>query len=550
MLESSNWQSGVVSPNIRQPAVWRAAVGCAAWILLAIGVARAEDPVTIDLLLRGGELHLGDGQPPIRGDVAISGDRIVAVGQVEPELPPRRVIDCTGLVVCPGFIDLHNHSDDEVLEKETRSAMNYLTQGCTTLVTGNCGSGPIDVGAYYDRIDEGGAGTNIMHLLPQGNLRDQVIGSEQRPATAEELDRMRGLAEQAMKDGAWGMSTGLIYVPSSYADTDELVAIAEVVGLHGGIYVSHIRNEGAELLQSVGEAIEIGKRANLPVHISHFKSSGQDAWGLVRRAVAIIKEQRAAGRIITADQYPYTASSTSLGATCIPAWARSGGRDKMIARIDRGDDQSTQITDAIRRKLDITDNGHRIQIAACEQHPEWAGRRLDEIAAELGIEPLALVLQIERDGGAAVVNHSINEADVRFVMQQPWVATASDGSAKLPTASVPHPRNYGTFPRRIGYYANRENVISMAAAIHSATGLPAEILGIEDRGYLRPGYFADVAVFDAQQFIDRATFVQPHQYSDGLQYVFVNGMPAIERGRATGALNGRAVRKTPSASLP
>jgi N-acyl-D-aspartate/D-glutamate deacylase len=421
-----------------------------------------------------------------------------------------------------------------------------LTQGCTTVVTGNCGSGPIDVAEYYDAIDQRGVGPNVMHLLPQGGLRKQVIGSERRKATAQELEQMCQLTDKAMREGAWGMSTGLIYVPSSYADTDELVSIAEVVGRHGGIYASHIRNEGMQLLDSVEEALEIGRRARLPVHISHFKSSGKDSWGLVRTAVEIIKQKRSDGQIVTADQYPYTASSTSLSATCIPSWARSGGRKEMIRRIEKGDEQSQQIKDAILKKLEITDNGHRIQIGSYAKQPEWAGRRLDDIASELGIDPFELVMQIERNGGASVVNHSIDEMDVRFVMQQPWVATASDGSAKVPSDSAPHPRNYGTFPRRIGFYADRENVISIEQAIYSSTGLPAEILGLEDRGLLVAGSIADIAVFDPASFIDRSTFIDPHQYGEGLVHLFVNGRPAILRSRATGTLSGRAIRKQPN----
>lgn len=512
-------------------------------VTLVGGSAPAQTPMKVDVLLKNGHLHLGDGKPGFVGDLAIAGDKIVGVGKLEMPMNPLRTIDCTGLVICPGFIDLHNHSDGEITENETRAAMNYLTQGCTTLVTGNCGSGPVEVQEYYDAIDAHGVGPNVMHLLPQGGLRRQAVGSENRDATAEELEKMLQLADKAMIDGAWGMSTGLIYVPSSYADTDELVAIAQVIARHGGIYASHVRNEGMRLLDSVNEAIEIGQRAKVPVHISHFKSSGKDSWGLVRTAIEIIKERRSAGQVVTADQYPYTASSTSLGATCIPSWARAGGRAKMIARINKKDDEAEKIKNAIQKKLDATDNGHRIQIASYSQQPDWAGRRLDEIAADLGIDPYDLVLQIERSGGASVVNHSINESDVRYVMQQQWVATASDGSAKVPDHSVPHPRNYGTFPRRIGFYANREKVIPLSHAIYSASGLPAEILGLDDRGFLRQGYYADIVVFDPDAFVDRSSFVQPHQYSDGLVHLFVNGRPAIAEGRATGALPGRALRK-------
>lgn len=339
------------------------------------------------------------------------------------------------------------------------------------------------------------------------------------------------------------MSSGLIYVPSSYADTAELTEIAKIVARHQGIYASHIRNEGTGLLDAIDEALAIGRDASVPVHISHFKSSGKDSWGLVRTAVDVIERERVAGQVVTADQYPYTASSTSLSATFIPAWARSGGNKQMLARLETGED-SQRVQAAIRNKLEITDAGQRIQIANYEPRPDWAGRRLKEIADEEQIEPFDLILQIERNGGAQVVNHSINEEDVRFVMQQPWVATASDGSSRIPSEEIPHPRSYGTFSRKIGYYAVREQAVSLALAVRSSSGLPADILGLKDRGYLRPGYFADVLVWNEDEFIDRATFDSPHQYSDGIRYAFVNGTPVISDGDVTGALPGRALRHT------
>jgi len=299
----------------KQISVWRfvavllAAVGCN-----SRGLAeQPKAPVDADVLLRGGTLHVGDGAPGVKGDVAIVADRIVAVGHFDVGRIGHE-IDCRGLVVCPGFIDLHNHSDRQVLKKSTRAVVNYLTQGCTTIVTGNCGSGPVDVGKYYKQMDDFGVGVNVAHLLPQGALRRKVMGQERRKASPDELSQMKKLAEQAMRDGAWGMSTGLIYVPSSYADTAELIEIAKVVSKYDGLYVSHIRNENLELLSAVNEAVEIGREAKLAVHISPFKSSGQNSWGLVRVASELIEKHRRDGQRITADQYPYIASSTSLGA--------------------------------------------------------------------------------------------------------------------------------------------------------------------------------------------------------------------------------------------
>lgn len=503
----------------------------------------ADKAVDADILLRGGILHLGDGQPATVGDVAIKGDRIVGVGEFEFGVV-RKEYDCRGLVICPGFIDLHNHSDRQVLRNETRAVMNFVTQGCTTIVTGNCGSGPVDVGKYYEQIDEFGVGVNIVHLLPQGALRREVIGNDNRKATDKELARMKELATQAMKDGAWGMSTGLIYVPSSYADTDELVEIAKAVGQGGGIYASHIRNENTQMLAAIEEAIQIGQRAELPVHISHYKSSGKDSWGLVRVTTKMIEKERAAGQTITADQYPYTASSTSLDATIIPAWARSGGREQMLLRLD-DQDQWPRIKQAMVAKLRELDDGARLQIASYNRQPSWTGRRIAEIAKAEKMDSMELILKIVRSGGASIVNHSINEEDVRFVMSLPWVATASDGRAYVPSSTVPHPRNYGTFPRKIGHYSIAEKVIPLEHAIRSASGLPADILKIKDRGYLRAGLAADIVVWEPKQFKDNATFDDPHNYSEGLVHVFTNGKPSMIRGRVTGALVGRALRHEP-----
>ncbi|HEY4259475.1 MAG TPA: amidohydrolase family protein, partial [Schlesneria sp.] len=295
---------------------------------------RADEPVDADLLLRSGTVYRGDDVSRGEiGDVAVQGGKIVAVGQFKLG-QIGRTIDCRGLCIAPGFIDLHTHSDDQVISPTLRACVNYVIQGCTTSVTGNCGSGPTNVADFYTKIDAAGAGTNVAHLLPQGSLRERVIGNTNRKATADDIAKMKELTDKAMSDGAWGMSTGLIYVPSVYADLDELTAIASVVAAKGGIYASHIRGEGRDLLTAVNEAMRIGEVAKLPVHISHFKSSGSENWGLIRQAAAAIETAREQGRIVTADQYPYTASSTSLEATLFPTWARSGGNDELVKRLD------------------------------------------------------------------------------------------------------------------------------------------------------------------------------------------------------------------------
>jgi len=511
----------------------------------AASVTRAEpaavvadvDAIQADLVLRGGTIYDGvrDG---FTGDVAIKKGRIVAVGAARYAGNPQ-FIECGGLIIAPGFIDLHNHSDRSIVAPSTRANTNFLTQGCTTIVTGNCGFGPVDVAKYYDEIDLHGAGTNVAHLLPHGDLRDTVFGKVDRVPTTSELEKMCDLAARAMRDGAWGMSTGLIYVPGTYARTEELVAVAAVVGRHGGIYASHIRNEGVELPNSIDEILRIGREAKLPVHVSHFKASGRDAWGTLHVAAEMIEKARAAGERVTADQYPYIASSTSLEATLLPAWSREGGR-KMIEKRLADPATRAKVRTAIRQSLG---NKVRVQIAGYDPRRDWIGKSLDEIAAADGREIEDIVLEIEARGGARIVNFGMHEDDVRAAMRLPWVATASDGSARVPDGEQPHPRNFGTFTRKLGVYAQKEGILSMRDAVRSSTSLPAEILGLKDRGLLRAGYAADVVVFDPKTVVDRATYDHPYRYSDGVRYVFVNGVAAIADGTPTGALGGRALRK-------
>lgn len=504
--------------------------------------SKSAVPMDVDVLLKGGLVFDGTGRDGDVTDVAIKDDRIVSVG-LRDAGSARWVIDCSGLVIAPGFIDLHNHADSQIVVARTRANLNFIMQGCTTIVTGNCGSGPIDVGDYYAKINAAGAGTNVAHLLPQGALRGSVVGSAQRAAKPDEIAKMRDLADKAMRDGAWGMSTGLIYVPSSYADTNELIEITKIIGKHEGIYVSHIRGEGKDLLESVQEAIKIGREGNCPVHVSHFKASGQDAWGLVRPASAMIEAARRDGHKVTADQYPYVASSTSLDATLLPTWSLAGGRPKLLERL-KDKEQAARIQEVVANNLDKARDGAAIRVSSYSQKPGWVGKSLAEIAKAEKTTPLEVALTIFRNGGAGIVNFGMSEEDVRFVMQQPWVATASDGRAYLPSSDKPHPRSYGTFPRKLGEYAIKENVISLAAAIRSSTSLPAEIIGLRDRGQLKAGFAADVVVFDPKTLRDTATFDQPHQYAVGMKFVFVNGDVAVHDGKPTGALPGKAlVRK-------
>ncbi|NUQ61184.1 MAG: D-aminoacylase [Pirellulales bacterium] len=496
-------------------------------------------PLDADLLLQGGTIHDGSGAEPAVADVAVREGRIVAVGKVVPG-KIGRTIDCRGLIVAPGLIDLHTHSDETLAQPGVRPCLNYLLQGCTTMGTGNCG-GARDVAKFLEDVDSNGAGTNIAHLVGHGTVRGKVLGSARRAPAADELERMKALVAQAMRDGAWGMSTGLIYAPSSYAETDELIALANVVANHGGIYVSHIRDEGDRVVEAVAEAIRIGRESGAPVHISHFKSMQIPNWGRVRDAAALIEKARAEGLRITADQYPYTANSFSLADATLPAaqiqWCKPSDLGKRMA----GEPEfSVLVRRVIADQLGRTEN---IVIAASKKFPGYVGKSLKEIAAEEKMETVDLVLKIVAQEAPQIVSHSMSEDDVRWAMALPWVATASDGAARaLNPHEHHHPRNFGTFARKIGRYAIQDKVLSLSQAIRSATGLPADIFGLSERGYLREGYQADIVVFDPAEYRDRATFEKPQEYATGVRYVFLNGQVAVDGGKPGSKLFGRALR--------
>jgi N-acyl-D-amino-acid deacylase len=498
-------------------------------------------PVEADVVLRGGEIHLGDGKPAVKGDVALKGDRIVAVGSFEVKGDPRS-LDCKGYLIAPGFIDLHSHSDNPLLTAATRSNANFLTQGVTTVVTGNCGAGPVDVAAFYSKLDRK-VGTNVAHQIPHNNLRREVMGEANRKPTAAELAKMKALVEKGMKDGAWGLATGLYYTPGSFADVEELIELSKVVSAHGGFYASHIRDEGVGLLPSLEEALTIGRKGGVPVHISHLKSYGRKYWGKASDALGMIEAARKKGERVTADQYPYTASSTRLAADVIPTRYREGTLKDFLERLN-DKELGPKVREAMEQNIKGCDDGKSIRIARYQKNPRWQGMTLAAIATAEKKTPLEVALEIERNGGAQIVNFSMSDDDMRLIMKQDFVATASDGQAMTSDGTMIHPRNYGTFSRKIGRFAVEEKLVPVEFAVRSATGLPADILGLKDRGYLKEGHFADVVVLDPKTFRDTATFDKPHTMSAGVVALYVNGTLAVEKGKVTIALAGRALRHT------
>jgi N-acyl-D-amino-acid deacylase len=367
------------------------------------------------------------------------------------------------------------------------------------------------------------------------------MGNANREPTAKELKKMEDLVDKGMQDGAWGLATGLIYNPGTYCKTEELIALAKVAAKHKGFYASHIRNENTEILTAIDEILTIARRAGLRVHISHIKVSGRRAWGKAPEVIAMIRQARKEGVQVTADQYPYIASSTSLTATLIPARFREGTAKELIDRFD-DPEIAPKLKKAVEQRIEEHLGGKSIRIARYAKKVKWQGKDLYTIAKTEEKTPLEITIEILRNGGAQIVNFGMNDEEMRLFMKEPYVATASDGSSMLPSNTVPHPRSYGTFSRKIGQFAIEDKIISLEQAIRSSSGLPADILQLPQRGYIKTGYFADIVVFDAKTFCDKATFDKPHQYSTGVQYLFVNGQLAIDQGRPTEILAGKVLR--------
>jgi N-acyl-D-aspartate/D-glutamate deacylase len=483
-----------------------------------------------DLLIRGGQLVDGTGAPGRVADVGIVGDRIVFVGRANPAGPrPKRTIDASGLVVAPGFIDPHAHVLDDLSSPER--------QGVTTVITGNDGGGPVDVAGTLALWERQKLGTNAALLVGHGSVRGRVLGMSAAAPTAEQLDSMRVLVARAMNDGALGLSSGLYYAPGSYASTEEVIELAKIAGRASGVYDSHLRDESSYtigLVAAVDEAIRIGREAGIPVNISHVKALGADAWGKSDSVIAHILAARGAGVRVTADQYPYLASGSSVAASLLPRWAEVGGRDSLRARLTDPASR-VRIVAAMERNL-VRRGGAASLLITSSRDASLIGKTLERIGAERGVAPVQAAVDIIIAGGAAVASFNMTERDIEAFMRQDFVMTGSDGS-------VGHPRKYGTFPRKLREYVFTRGVLTLPDAIHRSSALTAETFGIRDRGRLAEGHFADVVVFDPATIADQATYAEPTRLATGVRYVIVNGIVAVDAGSYTGALAGRVVRR-------
>ena len=497
-----------------------------------------------DVLITGGRIVDGAGSPWFLGDVAISGDRIAAVGYL-PGARAKTRIDARGLVVAPGFIDIHNHGRRGIFDVPT--AENWLRQGVATIIEGPDGSSPLPAKPYLDRLSKTPISVNFGMFAGQGSIREAVLKLENRRATPEEIGQMKEIARQAMRDGAFGLSTGLFYVPGNFTPTEEVIEIATVVGEMGGMHISHMRDEAAGILDSVRETIRIGEEGHLPTQLTHHKIIGKDNWGKSVETLRLVEQARARGVDVTIDQYPYTASSTGTGAL-FPQWSLAGGRKAFLERLDAPDTRA-KMKAVIMEKLKI-DRGAgdpaNVVMAACTFDPSLAGKNLAQITAARGLpvtfeNAAETAIDIQRKGGCSAVFHAINEQDVERILRYPFTMIASDGSIPIFGEAAPHPRSYGTFARVLGRYVRERGVITLEDAVRKMTSLPAGRLKLFDRGLLRPGMMADVVVFDAGAIIDKAEYDKPHQYAAGVVHLFVNGKPALFVGKVTDQRPGRVL---------
>ena len=497
---------------------------------------------SFDLLIKNGRIVDGTGTPWYEADVGIVGDRITRVGNLSGATAPQ-VIDATGLIVAPGFIDPHTHALRGIFD--VPNAESALLQGVTTLTEGNDGSSPYPIDRHYAGIQDLRISPNWAVFVGQGTIRQRVIGFGLRKASPQEMDRMKQMVRDAMEQGALGISTGLFYVPGSFTSTEEVIELSKVAAEYNGIYISHIREEAAQLIDSVQETIRIGEEAGIPVQITHHKVIGVENWGASIESLRLVDEARARGVDVTIDQYPYTASQTSINAL-IPQWAQAGGREEMLIRINSPETYSTIKNEVIAKILYDRGGGDpkNVFISRNSWDTNMAGKNLAELTMEAGMEPTPenaaeIVFDIIRGGGATAVYHAIGPEDVDRIMRHPATAIGSDGPVGVFGEGAPHPRQYGTFARILGHYVRERGVITLEEAVKKMSSQSARRLGIHDRGLITEGYFADVAVFDAEEIIDRASFEQPHQYATGMKFVLVNGEVVVENGAHTGRRPGR-----------
>lgn len=515
-------------------------------LLVALLINALAFSQSYDILIRNGKIIDGTGNSWYYGDVGIREGKIIWIGKAEGRMA-KRVIDANGLIVAPGFIDVHAHIEGG--ESTTPTADNFIYDGVTSVVTGNCGGSNANIAEYFSRLDSIKTSINVATLIGHNTVRRTVMGDVQRDPTPEEQERMQKLIEKAMQEGAVGMSTGLIYVPGTYSKTAEVVGLAKVAARHQGVYASHIRDEGDQVTDAINEAINIGREAKIPVEISHFKVTYKPNWGRSVETISLVENARAEGLDVTMDQYPYVASSTTLDTT-MPTWVFAGGRDSMKMRIN---DPATRLK--IKKemvenlKAKKLKNYSYAQVARYAPDTTYNGKNISEINKLRGRKATAMdeaetiLDMVGAINRTQMVYFSMDEGDLMRILQYPFNMIASDAGIAKYGAGMPHPRAYGTNARVLGRYVRELKTIRLEEAIRKMTSLPAQKFNLRDRGLIREGMAADIVVFDEKQVGDAATYSGPHAYSKGFSYVLVNGEVVVEEGKHTGARSGQVLRR-------
>lgn len=505
----------------------------------------SQKPQRFDLLIVNGKVYDAEKQRFFNANVGVIGDKIVAVGKLN-NAEAFRTIDASEHIVSPGFIDVHAHIEPIMRLPQAES---FLKQGVTTVLAGPDGRGPSNMAEFLDKLETFDLGINTAWLIGHNSLRRAVMGSENREPTSDELQRMIDLIDDAMNHGAYGISTGLKYVPGAYSKVDEVISLSKAASAKGGIYTSHLREEGLGLIDGVQEAIVISREAEIPVVLTHHKAIGRPMWGASVKTLAMVDSARELDLDIMMDQYPYTASATGLS-VLIPAWARAGGNEEFRRRVNEPETRK-RIHAEIMHNIEFDRGGNDlevVQFANVSWKPDLNGRTLKDWVIERGLEPTFangadLVIEGQLNGGASCVYHAIFEEDVQRIMKHPLAMVASDGGMVEPGVGHPHPRSYGTFPRVLGHYVREKEVISLELALRKMTSLPAQRLGLPDRGYIEEGKKADITIFNPKTVKDVGTFGDPHHYPDGIPYVIVNGDVTIDKGELTEKRGGKVLRK-------
>jgi N-acyl-D-aspartate/D-glutamate deacylase len=507
-------------------------------LILVCSLISCKKEIKADILIQNGTVYNGINSIPSRSSIAIKDDKIIFIGKESSVLiTSTKTINAEGLIVSPGFIDPHTHADRELKDPKTSHNLPFLMQGITTTIVGNDGDSFYPSKTYQKLYAENGIGTNVVQLIGHHEILKAVIGNSDVEPTTEELVKMQQLMQKEMDAGAFGMSTGLYYSPGSYTSTDEVIALAKVVSKNTGIYDTHLRDESSNtigLVASVQEAIEIGRQAKLPVHISHIKCLGVDVWHQSDSIIKIINNARKEGIEVTANQYPYDASGTSLNAAVSPRWAESGGKDSLLYRSQHPKFKKQIFKET---KINITRRGGptKLLVVKCND-TTFLGKTLQQISELLNIPPEEAVYSILKTGYVRVASFNMNSDDIHNFMKQDWVVTGSDGNTG-------HPRKYGSFPRKFHKYVKQDSVIDIATFINGSTSKTANIFKIPKRGQLKEGYFADIIIFNPETFKDLADYKDSFQYAEGLKYSIINGKLSVENSKFTKQLNGKVLNK-------